>query len=112
MFDIHYSDSGGTSNMNFSFIKRMSVPTPESPGAHIFCGPLFAFSADGSKFAMAWGRGGGLVWDIRSRVPLKALMEDSKYNHDNGYVRRLQFSSGKLGKEVLVLLEVRQMLIF
>ena len=112
MFDIHYSDSGRTNNMNFSFVTRMSVPIPESPGVWVWRGPFFAFSADGSKFAMAWGRGGGFVWDIQSRVPLKALMEDSKYNHDNGYVRRLQFSSGKLGKEILVLLEVRLMLIF
>ena len=112
MFDIHYSDSGRTNNINFSFVTRMSVPIPESQGVWVWRGPFFAFSADGSKFAMAWGRGGGFVWDIQSRVPLKALMEDSKYNHDNGYVRRLQFSSGKLGKEILVLLEVRLMLIF
>ena len=112
MLDIHYSDSGRTNNMNFSFVTRMSVPIPESPGPWTYRGPFFAFSADGSKFAMVWGRGGGFVWDIRSRVPLKALMEDSKYNHDDVYIRRLQFSSGKLGKEVLVLLEVRQMLIF
>jgi len=34
-----------------------------------------AFSADGSKFAMAISHGRVPVWDIRSKVPLKTFME-------------------------------------
>ncbi|KIJ93240.1 hypothetical protein K443DRAFT_63351, partial [Laccaria amethystina LaAM-08-1] len=62
--------------------------------------PELAFSADGSKFAMNNGRVS--VWDIRSKVPLKTFTGVPKSNYDDGFVQFLQFSSGKLGKEVLV----------
>ena len=106
MFDIHYSDSGRTNNMNFSFVTRMSVPIPESPGVWVWRGPFFAFSADGSKFAMAMARSRVSVWEIRSKVPLKTFMEVPKSDYDDRPVRHLQFSSGNVGKEVLVFVEV------
>ena len=65
--------------------------------------PTLAFSPDGSKFAMAMGRGRVSVWDIRSKVPLKTFGVEGRS------VRYLQFSSGQSGKEALVFVEVRLM---
>ncbi|KIJ90595.1 hypothetical protein K443DRAFT_686667 [Laccaria amethystina LaAM-08-1] len=99
--DINYSDSGDTNNINFSSITRMSIPIPRDPEDIIDLEePELAFSADGSKFAMNNGRVS--VWDIRSKVPLKTFTGVPKSNYDDGFVQFLQFSSGKLGKEVLV----------
>ena len=40
--DIHYSDSGGTNNMNFSFVTCRSIPIPRLPeGSFIFWGGLY-----------------------------------------------------------------------
>ena len=68
---------------------------------------MFAFSADGSKFAMGMGRGRVSVWNIWSKVPFKTfgMVEGQP-------VQCLQFSSGKLGKEVLVFVEVCLMFTF
>ena len=74
--------------------------------------PVLAFSADGSKFAMAMGRGRVSVWDIRSKVPLKTFMEVPKSAYHDRPVQYLQFSSGKLGKEALVFVEVCLMFTF
>jgi len=110
--DIHYSDSGGTNNMNFSFVTRMSIPILGVPGtSHTLQAPELAFSAEGSKFAMTMGCGRVSVWDIRSKVPLKTFMEVPKSDYDR-WVPYLQFSSGKLGKEVLVFVEVCLMFTF
>ena len=99
--DIHYSDSGGTNNINFSFVTRMSIPLPlRSPLDRQ--NPALAFSSDGSKFAMAMACGKVSVWDIRSKVPLKTFLKVPKSR-----IHHLQFNSGKLGKEVLVFVEVR-----
>ena len=100
--DIHYSDSGGTNNINFSFVTRMSIPIPDIfPLDHQM--PVLAFSSDGSTFAMAMGGGTVSLWDIRNlKVPLKTFIDVP----DDGKVIHLQFSSGKLGKEILVFVEV------
>ena len=106
--DIHYLNSGVTNNMNLSFITRIGIPIPgpKVSSTH-FQAPVFAFSSDGSKFAMATRRGRVSVWDIRSKVPLKTfILEVPKYDYGNQPVQRLQFSSGKLGKEVLAFVEV------
>ena len=70
--------------------------------------PELAFSANGSKFAMAMSHGGpGVsVWDIQSKTPLKTFVEVPKYGYGRGAIRNLQFSSGKSGKEALVFVEV------
>ncbi|EDR00725.1 uncharacterized protein LACBIDRAFT_313184 [Laccaria bicolor S238N-H82] len=98
--DIHYSDSGGT---NFSFVTRISVPISKIPKhpADRLQDPRVVFSANGSKFAIAMNGGRVSVWDIQSKVPLKTFIApQNDYDIDD-----LQFSSGKLGKEVLVFVE-------
>ena len=104
MIDIHYSDSGGTNNMNmnFSFVTRMSIPIAKRPSLQA---PELAFCADGTKFAMAIGSGRVSVWDIRSNILLKTFMA-LKSDYGGRFVSHLQFSSGKSGKEVLVFSEV------
>ncbi|EDR00612.1 uncharacterized protein LACBIDRAFT_295707 [Laccaria bicolor S238N-H82] len=91
--DIHYLDSGGTS---FSFITRLSFPVAETEYL-----PEFAFSADGSKFAVAMEQG-VFVWDIRSKVPLRRFTGISS---DYETLQYPQFSSGNLGQEILVFAE-------
>jgi len=106
MIDIHYLDSGGTNNMNFSFVSRMSIPIPRAPKGFPFLDPPgHAFSADGSKFAITTNHGRVSVWDTRSKLPLKTFMEVPKFEYAPP-VKYLQFSSGKSGKEVLVFVEV------
>ena len=109
--DIHYSDSGGTNNVNFSFVSRMSIPVPRVSEALPIDlqASVLAFSADGSKFAMAMSPGGVSVWDNRSKVPLKTFIKSEYYNQP---VQYLQFSSGQQGKEALVFVEVRLMFTF
>jgi len=73
--------------------------------------PELAFSADGSKFAIVTNNRSVFVWDIRSQlVPLKTFIEVPKPGPPNP-VNYLQFS-GKVGKEVLVFVEVCLMLTF
>ena len=63
---------------------------------------------------MAIARGRVSVWDIRSKDPLKTFLENPNYDHRDGRqpVRYLQFSSGKLGKEAMVFVEVCLMFTF
>ena len=99
--DFRYSDLCGTNNVHSSFITHFHTsPHSEIPP---FFPPTLAFSAYGFKFAMAMGCGRESVCDIRSKVPLKTFMQVN-YNRS---VQCLQFSSGTLGKEVLVFVEVR-----
>jgi WD40 repeat protein len=110
--DVHYSDSGGTNNMNFSFVTRMSISiprVPEYPDIGLLH-PKFAFSADGSKFATATNHGRVSVWDIQSKRPLKTWEIPKIYN--NWPIQHLQFSSGGLRKEALVFAEVCLMFTF
>ena len=113
VIDIHYSNSGGTNNINFSFVTRLSIPIPkvldDSP-IHLQ-EPELAFSADGSKFAMAMACGRVSVWDIRSKVPLKTFIVP-KSDHDDRPIQYLQFSSGELGKETLVFVKASFMFTF
>ena len=91
----------------------MPFPAPPAREKFLFFAPEPAFSADGSKFAMAMS-GGGLgvsVWDIQSKTPLKMFMEVPK-DGDPRQVGNLQFSSGKSGKEALVFVEVCLMFTF
>ena len=110
MIDIGYLDSGGTT---FSFVTCISFPAPTGLKTHLFVKPELAFSADGSKFAMAMSQDGpGVsVWDIQSKTPLKTFVEVPKYDYGRR-VGNLQFSSGKSGKEALVFVEVCPMFTF
>jgi hypothetical protein len=112
--DIHYLDSGGTNNMSFSFLSRTSIPIPWAQETLPLprTPPDLAFSADGSKFAMATVCGRVSVWDTRSKVPLKTFMEVPISDNDHLRVQYLQFSSGNLGKEALVFIEVRLIFTF
>ena len=101
IIDIYYLDSGRT---NFSPVSRLSMPGVPEP--HLYTPPELAFSADGSKFAIAMDRRVS-VWDIRSKVPLWTFMEVPRPNNFLRPQRFLQFSSGNLGKEILVFVEVR-----
>ena len=102
--DIRYLDPGGT---NFSFVTCMSIPHLWVKTHHADP-PELAFSADGSKFALGMGCGGVSVWDIQSKVPLQTFLEQKGRN----FPSLLQFSSGNLGKEILVFVEVRLMSTF
>ena len=110
MMDLHYLHSGGTT---FSFVTCMSFPAPTAREHDLFIAPELAFSADGSKFAMAMSQGvpGVAVWDIQSKTPIKTFVEVPKYG-DGRRVGNLQFSSGKSGKEALVFVEVCPMFTF
>ena len=91
----------------------MSFPAPTAQEGYLLYEPELAFSADGSKFAMAMSQGspGVSVWNIQSKSPLKTFNEVPKYG-DGGRVGNLQFSSGKSGKEALVFVEVCLMFTF
>ena len=99
--------------MNFSFVSRMLIPLRlvQKPYPLVQT-PVLAFSADGSKFAMAMAYGGVSVWDVQSKDPLKTFMKVHNYYAFDVRVRYLQFSSANLGKEVLVFVEVRLMFTF
>ena len=56
--------------------------------------------------------GGVSVWDIRSKVPLQTFTESPLPKYTIRYPRFLQFSSGNLGNEILVFVEVRLMFTF
>ena len=108
--DIYYLDSDGTT---FSFVTCISFPAPTPRERNLLFDPELAFSADGSKFAMAMSqRGPGVsVWDIQSKTPLKTFVEVPKYGNGRR-VGNLHFSSGKSGKEALVFVEVCPMFTF
>ena len=110
MIDIHYLDSGGTT---FSFVTCISFSPPPAQERYLLFEPDLAFSADGSKFAMAMSQGdqGVSVWDIQSKTPIKTFVEVPKYDIGRR-VGNLQFSSGKSGKEALVFVEVCPMFTF
>ena len=73
--------------------------------------PQFAFSADGSKFAMM-AFSGMFVSDIRSKVPLQTFTELPWLKVARRVQEHPQFSSGHLGKEILVFVEVCLMFTF
>ena len=107
-------DSGGS---NFSFVTRLSIPVATRlsiPVADtlLYKPPEFAFSADGSKFAMTLNNGGVLVWDIQSKVPSQIFTELPGPSINPKPQRCLQFSGGNLRKEILVFVEVRLMFTF
>ncbi|EDR00618.1 uncharacterized protein LACBIDRAFT_313079 [Laccaria bicolor S238N-H82] len=99
--DIHYLDLGAA---NFSFVTRMSIPclAVREGGVQI---PELAFSADGSKFAMGMPLDGVSVWNIRSKVPLWTFTEPPQPKAIRQHLRYPQFSSGNLGKKILVFVE-------
>ena len=111
--DIFYSGTGDTNNMDFSFVTRVSIPNPKGTNRkeRLFDPPTLVFSAEGTKFAAGTADGVVSVWEVRSKIPLKIFKVDVARD----VPRRptyLQFSSGILGKEVLVFMEVSRCLPF
>jgi len=92
----------------------MSIPIPKCrlDSDDNLRAPELAFSADGSKFAIVMNSNRVSVWDIRSQLPLKTFIEVPKFGKFPSPVQCLQFSSGKLGKEVLAFVEVCLMFTF
>ncbi|KIJ95325.1 hypothetical protein K443DRAFT_683104 [Laccaria amethystina LaAM-08-1] len=106
--DVFYSGTGDTDNMDFSFVTYVSIPNPKGTnrkGERLLGAPLLAFSADGTKFAAGTADGVVSVWDVRSKVPLKVFEVDVPRNIHKWPIWHLQFSSGILGREVLVFME-------
>ena len=97
----------------------MSIPLPDRAR------PEIAVSADEFKFAIAIDCGVS-VWDIRSKVPLQTFTElwDTIRSKVQTFMELplpmgmfkprqfLQFTSGNLGKEILIFVEVRLMFTF
>ena len=96
--------------MDFSFITRVSIPNPNGTNrkeARLLGPPSLVFSADGTKFAAGTADGVVSVWDVRSKIPLKVFEVDVPRSiHRWPIIPYLQFSSGILGREVLVFMEV------
>ena len=111
------SGSDDASVLDVSSVAQVSLPNPGSTTEHnedIHVKKLLlAFSADGSKFATATADGRVSIWDVRSKVPLKVFLVDVSRLYSSSWFQPLlllQFSSGILGKEVLVFMEVNLML--
>jgi len=100
--------------MNFSFVTRMPSIPIRGEGSNIgLRSPTIAFSAGGSKFAMAMTHSRVSVWEIQSKVPLKTFMGILEFDFRiDAHLEFLQFSSGKLGKQALVFVEVCLMFTF
>jgi WD40 repeat protein len=96
-----HSDSANT---GFKLVTQMLIPNTKPIRDRWFFSPP-AFSADGSKFAVAANDGTVSVWDVRNKIPVMVKGP----NHDEGTVVSLKFSSGALGREILALMEVCQL---
>lgn len=129
--------SGG-SRLTFDPITTLSVPPPD-PSSLYFTSNLAAsfstaFSANGTKFAVASQEGSVVIWDVRSSKPLKVFQTDKTRVYmdkhvDNGGpggwlsddpfewtrgscrapgwgVRNVKFGSANSGKEILTFTEV------
>jgi WD40 repeat protein len=105
--DVFYSGTGDTDNMDFSFVTHVSIPNPKGTNRkdERHGPPRIAFSADGAKFAALTSDGVVWVWDVRSKIPLKVFEADVPRDSQRP-ISGLQFSSGILGREVLVFKEV------
>ena len=90
--------------LDFNLVTQVLIPHT-GPIRYRWSFPPPAFSADGSKFAVAANDGTLSVWDVRNKVPLMVKEPD----HDVLRVVSLQFSSGTHGREVLAFVEVSQL---
>ena len=91
----------GTANTGFNFVTQAPIPDTKPIIPYRWSYPPHAFSADGSKFAVAANNGMVCVWDVRNKIPLMV-----KETNCGAMVAFLQFSSGTLGREVLAFTEV------
>ena len=100
--------------MDFSFVTRISIPNPKGTNRkeRLFNPPTLVFSAEGTKFAAGTADGVVSVWEVRSKIPLKIFEVNVARDVPQRPISHLQFSSGILGKEVLVFMEVSRCLPF
>ncbi|KAH9945123.1 uncharacterized protein BXZ73DRAFT_86676 [Epithele typhae] len=127
--DVHLHRITGGANVSFTPISKLSLSS-HIIRAHEAYGSLSqisstpasfstAFSADGSKFAVASQEGIVVVWDVRSTKPLKIFNTDkSRSTVDMGWdwsrthsrapgwgVRSVKFSPPGVGREVMTFTE-------
>ena len=96
----------GLANTGFNFVTQVPIPDTKPIIPYRLSYPPPAFSADGSKFAVAANDGTLSVWDVRNQISLRV----KEPNRDvRTTVAFLQFSSGTLGREVLAFTEVSQL---
>ena len=120
--------------INFTPSYSYSLITPYTTGIPVPASFSTAFSANGSKFAVASQEGVVVVWDVRSSKPLKVIQTDKDRSsntgsHGNGGasgwiseavfdwgrgsqkapgwgVRSVKFSPRGVGREVMTFTEV------
>ena len=100
MIAMLHSNSADT---GFDLVTQLPIPFT-TPKSNISIVPP-AFSADGSKFAVAAEDGSVVVWDVRNKIPFMV----KEPNPDVYDVGSLHFSGGILGREVLAFTEVSQL---
>jgi WD40 repeat protein len=94
----------GSANTGFNLVTQAPIPrTGPIHNPAIFPPP--AFSADGSKFAVAAEDGTVSVWDVRNKIPFMVKEPDRNVTK----VVSVAFSSGTLGREVLAFVKVSQL---
>jgi len=127
--------SGTSSRVDFSHITTLTLPSPIFPASSSYSSSSTsslaasfstAFSADGSKFAVASQEGVVAVWDVRSTRPLRTFHTDktrspdwlsddpwdwTRGNKAPGWcARSVKFNGGdgaRYGREVMTFTEVR-----
>ena len=95
--------------MDFAFVTHVSIPNPKGTNRkweREIGATSLAFSADGTKFAAGTFDGVVSVWDVRSKIPLKVFEAGGPKCALRRPILQLQFTSGILGREVLVFMEV------
>ena len=92
------------SNTGFNLVTQVPIPvTNTKTMPYRWSLPPPAFSANGSKFAVAAYDGTVSVFDVRNKTPLTVKEPDRDVSHS---VASLKFSSGIFGREVLAFTEV------
>lgn len=147
--DVYLHRITGGARVSFSLMMKLSLSpyinfipsysygliTPYSTGAPVPASFSTAFSANGSKFAVASQEGVVVVWDVRSSKPLKVIQTDKDRSSNTGShatggasgwiyesafdwargsqkapgwgVRSVKFSPRGVGREVMTFTEVR-----
>jgi WD40 repeat protein len=77
---VYLHQISGGARLSFTPIRSLNIPSPDiSPFSYstsLAASFSTAFSADGSKFAVASQEGVLVVWDVRSTKPLKVFQTD------------------------------------
>ena len=96
----------GSTITRFNLVTQVPIPiTKTKTMPYRWSFPPPAFSANGSKFAIAADDGTVSIYDVRNKIPLMVKEPDRDMSRS---VASLKFSSGILGREVLAFTEVSQ----